>query len=505
MLTAAKAGKFDLLLIDELSRFSRDVIESEQAIRGLEFYKIRIVTADGYDSTARSRKLHRGMKALMNAEYIDVIRHETHRGLEGAALKGLSVGGRSYGYTSIPILSDDGRNTGSSHVIVEDQAEIIREVFRLYADGRSPRHIANDLNGRGVPSPGSKWKRSERRRDGKWLASAICGDPKRGVGILNNDLYRGMRVWNRSQRSWNPEAQKNVFLARPKSEHVVVPVPHLRIVDQSLWDRVKARQVRRTLEVGDSVRKGLERKRKPGAGGPPRYLFSGLLKCGACGANLTVTGQYQSYVCATHTNGGKNGCANDLTVQRVVVEDRLLKAIREDLASDEYFKWFHSEMRRIRRERSETLGRDRAAREAHLTKLRAEVANLVDAIATGSLRSSPALAARLSATEVKLASLESQAIADDAEMAKVAELLPRVSDRYKTLLANLGTALRRNVVAARDALRALIGDSVVVRPAADRKHLVAEISVVEMAQRLGNSGNIIMVAGVGFEPTTFGL
>jgi hypothetical protein len=70
----------------------------------------------------------------------------------------------------------------------------------------------------------------------------------------------------------------------------------------------------------------------------------------------------------------------NLTVQRAVVEDRLLKAIREDLSSDEYFKWFYSEMRRIRRERRETAGRDRAAREARLTKLWAEVASLVDAI-----------------------------------------------------------------------------------------------------------------------------
>ena len=54
------------------------------------------------------------------------------------------------------------------------------------------------LNADRIPSPGSSWNRTARRRSG-WLASAINGDPSRGLGILNNDLYRGVLVWNRSR------------------------------------------------------------------------------------------------------------------------------------------------------------------------------------------------------------------------------------------------------------------------------------------------------------------
>jgi hypothetical protein len=68
----------------------------------------------------------------------------------------------------------------------------VRQIFAWYADGISPRSIASRLNQSSVPSPGARWTRTERRKDHKWLASAIHGDPKRGTGILNNKRYIGI-------------------------------------------------------------------------------------------------------------------------------------------------------------------------------------------------------------------------------------------------------------------------------------------------------------------------
>jgi hypothetical protein len=52
----------------------------------------------------------------------------------------------------------------------------------------SPRAIAEELNAKGIPSPGSTWNRVNRRKAG-WAMSGIAGDPKRGTGILNDELY----------------------------------------------------------------------------------------------------------------------------------------------------------------------------------------------------------------------------------------------------------------------------------------------------------------------------
>lgn len=60
-LNAAERGELDALLVDDLSRLARDQVESERAIRRLEFLGIRIVAnADGYDSQSKlaTRKIH---------------------------------------------------------------------------------------------------------------------------------------------------------------------------------------------------------------------------------------------------------------------------------------------------------------------------------------------------------------------------------------------------------------------------------------------------------------
>jgi hypothetical protein len=63
--------------------------------------------------------------------------------------------------------------------------ELIAEIhLGRFADGASCRMIAADLNGRRIPSPGSTWKRTERRATG-WMGSGIRV-------MLRNERYRGV-------------------------------------------------------------------------------------------------------------------------------------------------------------------------------------------------------------------------------------------------------------------------------------------------------------------------
>ncbi|EQD30603.1 protein containing Resolvase, partial [mine drainage metagenome] len=75
MLEAAAGREFDVLIVDDLSRLTRDAVECERAIRRLEFIGLRIIaTSDGYDSTRKARKVHRGFKGLMNEIFLDDLR-----------------------------------------------------------------------------------------------------------------------------------------------------------------------------------------------------------------------------------------------------------------------------------------------------------------------------------------------------------------------------------------------------------------------------------------------
>jgi DNA invertase Pin-like site-specific DNA recombinase len=226
MLADARARRFDVLLVDDISRLSRDQIEAEAAFRRLEHWGVRVIgVSDGYDSHAASRKVHRAVKSLMNEVYLDDLADKTRRGLEGQARAGYNAGGRAYGYRHIPLEDPAHRDAlgrptviGVRREVIPEAAAVVRQIFEWSADGFSARWIAGELNRLKVQSPGAGWNRRTRRRDGIWLASAIVGNPRKGTGILNNDLYRGVYVWNRSRWVRDPETRRRVSRTRPEAE-----------------------------------------------------------------------------------------------------------------------------------------------------------------------------------------------------------------------------------------------------------------------------------------------
>jgi site-specific DNA recombinase len=85
----AEAHKFDVLIVDDLSRLSRDEVEMKQLIRRLRFRNIRLIgVSDGFDSASKGAKVQATFRSLMNDMYLDDLREKTYRGLAGQALKG---------------------------------------------------------------------------------------------------------------------------------------------------------------------------------------------------------------------------------------------------------------------------------------------------------------------------------------------------------------------------------------------------------------------------------
>ena len=136
-----------------------------------------------------------------------------------------------------------------------------------------------------------------------------------------------------------------------------------------------------------------------------------------------------------------------------------------------------------------------------MAELTTEVANLTEAIASGALRTSKALGARLAAAERELERLSSAR----ATSHKVVRMPLPVGERYQRLIANMEAELARDVPKARTALRQIVGSEIPVLPHASGKHLVARIGLDEEALVAAGSSEIFVVAGAGFEPATFGL
>ena len=190
---------------------------------------------------------------------------------------------------------------------------------------------------------------------GAWSPSTIYGNPKRGTGILNNELYVGRLVWNRLRYVKDPDTGKRVSRLNPACDWLRREVPALRVVSDELWTAAKARQ--------EQSRHAVRTARNIGGAKRPQYLFSGLTKCGVCGAGFIMTGKHRLGCFGARDQGR---CDNHLTIRREEVEARVLTALQEKLLNQELFEEFCDEftreMNRLRMEQRAQMARGRADR-----------------------------------------------------------------------------------------------------------------------------------------------
>src|SRR5262249_58847847 len=134
---------------------------------------------------------------------------------------------------------DSGRETTGERCINGGEAAIVRRISAEFAAGRSPRTIAKQLNMDKITGPGER----------PWGDTTIRGQADRGTGILNNALYIGRLEWNRCSYVKDPRTGKRVARPNPAEKWEIAEVPDLRIVDNEVWERVKARQQALRFEI----------------------------------------------------------------------------------------------------------------------------------------------------------------------------------------------------------------------------------------------------------------
>jgi site-specific DNA recombinase len=264
--------RFDVVLAESLDRFSRDQEDTAGLFKRLTFAGVDIVTLAEGDIT----HLHIGFKGTMNALFLKDLAAKTHRGLRGRVEAGKAGGGLCYGYRVVRTMTGTTPSTGERE-IDPAEAAVVERIFREFVSGRSPKQIGKTLNQHGIPGPFG----------GKWSPSTLYGHAKRGTGILNNELYVGRMVWNRLRYVKNPDTGKRVSRLNPASEWITTDVPHLRIIPDELWSAAKGRQ--------KHTRHSIATTGKLAAANRPRYLFSGLTKCGISGAGFIMGSRIASH------------------------------------------------------------------------------------------------------------------------------------------------------------------------------------------------------------------
>ena len=484
----ARNGGFDVVVSEGLDRLSRDQEHIAAFFKQMCFLGIPVYTvAEGLIS-----QLHIGLKGTMSSLFLKDLAQKTHRGLEGRIRKGMSAGGITYGYDIHRAFKDDGTLTTGERSINGAEAAIVNRIFEAFADGKSPRAIAGQLNQDLIAGPRQTWG-----------ASTIYGNWRRGTGIVNNELYIGKLIWNRQRFVKDPMTGKRQARMNPASDWIVEDVPALRLIDQDLWDRVKARQglIRKDIAEIDGPRP--ERARRP------KYLFSGLISCGCCSGGYTLVGQIH-YGCANTRNKGT--CDNRLTIRRDVLEDTVLDGLRSKLLHPdliaEFIETYQKEYNILMRDEVAS----RRAQETELKVIKRQIDQIITAITDGMYH--PSMKAKMTDLETRKTYL-SDALAEHVD--QPLRLHPGLADVYRRKVADLRRALNDEGTKAEavEVLRGLISE---IRLAPQHGKLQIElVGALASIMALGDAGQtkahasgvgvrqVTMVAGTGFEPVTFRL
>jgi site-specific DNA recombinase len=466
LLTDAKAGKFDVLLAEDFARIGRDVEDLAGMFKRLQFVGVGIETVH----SGRADVMSVGMHGLMAQSQRESIAKNVHRGLSTVVRSGRHAGGRAYGYR--PIYGPERGNLE----IVESEADIVRRIFRLYADGVTPRAIAWMLNAEGLAPPRGK----------RWSASTINGNTKRGAGILQNELYIGRIVWNKVRMVKNPDTARR--LSRPNDGgHMHADAPHLRIVDDETWAAVRARKRANAKVVFYTQRR-------------PR-LLTGLIRCGACGGGMTSIGKGRKgsrIQCSAFRESGT--CDNNRTVWREDVERETLAGLVEHLRHPDVIGDALAEYNSERARLTKSEGLDRAAVERRLAEIERDLERIADAIIEGVAVSTlkakaGALETERDALRFRLVSIEHGAV----------EIRPAALDRYLDAVDSLAEIANDDDADELRALtRQLIRSVTVYFPARDRVSIAVKGDLSQLST-VPVMGAPKVVAEEGLEPPTHGL
>ncbi len=336
LMSAAKTKPkpFDCLLVDDTSRLARylpDVLSMNDRLlyHGVFIYAV----AQRLDCREKTSRPLLTLHGMMDEQFLVSLGEKVHRGQEGRALKGMQPGGKCFGYRNVPIedptrIGKYGRAavSGVKLEFDEEQAPIVKRVFAMYADGNSLATIAKILNAEGVQAPQPPRTRQIRA----WHPSALRE-------MLRNERYRGVFVWNRTRKERNPETGRKTSRPRPESDWMRVEVPEWRLIPEDLWKRVEAQIQRVNKRFGAASVGGHGRM-----GRGPKYLFSGFMVCGLCGARMIIVSGdgrrgYVKYGCPSHRYRGV--CANNVLIRRDRLEHQLLTGLSDRILNPEMIEF----------------------------------------------------------------------------------------------------------------------------------------------------------------------
>lgn len=304
------SGDYDILLIKDLSRFSRRNSKGLVELEDLRDAGVRIISiGDGIDYPTYDDWNNIQVRFLLNEMPVTDASKKVKKVVEMRQNNADWICAVPYGYYMV-----DSKNM--TFEVDEACAEVVRRIFEMYNSGMGYKKISNTLTDEKIPTP--RMVEIERKRkmaelnkkkvDIKLKASPIWAIPTVS-GILQNDFYIGtlrQRKYTR-KRINGPDKRLNA------EENIVFENHHTPIVSEREFMKAQQQLATRT---------------KNNYRGNKKYDndYSGFLFCGECGSpmfSMSRPDLAPAYTCGTYHKRGLKGCTSHHI--RVDVLDTVLK------------------------------------------------------------------------------------------------------------------------------------------------------------------------------------
>ena len=293
---------YDVLIVKDFSRFSRRNSRGLVELEDLRDAGVRIISiGDGIDFPNDDDWLKIQFQFLINEMPVTDTSKKVRSVIKRRQEDGAWLCAAPYGY----IL-----NKQKQFEIVPTEAEIVRQIFRLYNDGWGYKKIANYLTDQCVPTPRmSECDRREAQGESVKRSAKSAWAIVTVQGILDNDFYIGtLRQGKYTRRKINGSEVK-----REESDHLVFEHHHQAVIDYRTFATTRALRQQRTtshyrgVKINDNV-------------------YSGFLECGDCGSPMFAMSRRElrpAYTCGAYHRRGLSGCTSHHI--RVDMLDDLLK------------------------------------------------------------------------------------------------------------------------------------------------------------------------------------
>ncbi len=463
--------EFDVIVMSELSRLGREQSATGSALADIVSKDVKVffylTDEELRYETAVDKFLVQAVAFAAELER-EKASQRSRDALLRKAERGYNTGGRVYGYDNVPIFGTNAEGHKAKQYtdyrINEGEAEIVRGIFCMYADGNGHTSIAKTLNGDprfeqesrryfDGQTPPSPWKGT-----GSWAPSTIRE-------MLYRERYRGVVPFGEYRKVVRNGIKKRI----KQDSYLMVNRKDLEIIPPDLWRRVATRlKTVRKIYLRDT---GGVLCGKPDSGRASKYLLASLARCACCQGSIVVSGEpfgsgssrrrVPHYICSYHHKRGETVCANHHKERIKRMDAAVLAEIeRMILTPDNVDDVIEQAMRHLIDRRKQGPDKVRKLKAEH-KRISRELNNLVTLVTSGSVPKT--ITREIKTREQRLEAIEQElGVFRPVELSEFDER--RMRKACKEQMGRFKDLIYSNVPLARQALRKLLAGPIYFAP-----------------------------------------